>query len=106
MVLVFDESIPWMDTFFESKGELHPAQFLIMPSEDHWKLRGIPPNLDRRMEVRTPLPEAWAGLREEKLAQVSGVKGAIFCHKGKFISIWKTKEDALKAAHLALQKGH
>ena len=41
---------------------------------------------------------------EEELKKVSGIKGAIFCHKGRFISIWETKEDALKALHAALSK--
>lgn len=102
--LIFETSIPWIDNFFESGGDLHPAQFVIMPSGSHWKLRGIPPTLHDRMKVRCPLPEEWAGLLEEDLKKVSGIPGAIFCHKGRFISIWETKEDALKALHIALQK--
>lgn len=103
-VLHFDCSIPWLENFFELGGELHPAQFVIMPAGNHWKLRGIPPNLNERMKVRKPLPEAWAGLHEEELKQVSGIAGAIFCHKGRFISIWETKEDALKALRWVLQQ--
>ncbi len=103
-VLLFDGPIPWIDNFFDLGGEVHPAQFVIMPAGDQWKLRGIPPNLASRMQVRKPLPQKWAGLRDEELSQVSGIPGGIFCHKGRFISIWKTKEDALKALHIALQK--
>ncbi len=101
--LIFETSLPWMENFFELGGEVHPAQFVIMPSSHHWKLRGIPPTLADRMKVRTPLPEHWAGLHEQDLKKVSGIKGAVFCHKGRFISIWETKEDALKALHLALE---
>ena len=103
--LIFEQSIPWIENFFELGGEMHPAQFVIMPSGKHWKLRGIPPNLGDRMKVRKALPEKWAGLRDEALQRVSGVPGAIFCHKGRFISIFETKEDAIQALHLALQKG-
>lgn len=102
-VLIFEESIPWLENFFDLGGEVHPAQFVIMPSGSHWKLRGIPPSLAERMKVRRPMPEAWAGLHEEDLQKVSGIKGAIFCHKGRFISIWKTKEDAIKALHILLR---
>ena len=102
--LMFDSSIPWMENFFELGGEMHPAQFVIMPAGPHWKLRGIPPNYSDRMSVRKPLPQNWAGLHEEDLKKVSGIEGAIFCHKGRFISIWKTKEDALKALHIALKR--
>lgn len=102
-VLVFDEAMPWMDVFFENGGEKHPALFVIMPSGQHWKLRGIPPNSHDRMKVRVPLPEKWAGLMDEKLKQASGISGAIFCHKERFISIWETKEDAMKALEAVLR---
>ncbi len=101
--LIFEESLPWLENFFDLGGEVHPAQFVIMPSGPHWKLRGIPPSLSERMKVRKQLPEEWAGLHEEDLRKVSGIKGAVFCHKGRFISIWETKEDALKALHLIMR---
>lgn len=102
--LIFNEALPWIENFFELGGDLHPAQFVLMPSGDHWKLRGIPPSLAERMKVRKALPDSWAGLRDGDLAKITGLDGAIFCHKGRFISIWKTKEDAIKALHLALRK--
>lgn len=103
--LLFDHNIPWMDIFFELDGEKHSALFVIMPSGKHWKLRGIPPNMEHRMSVRLPLPQAWAGLQLEELKRVSGISGAIFCHKGRFISVWETKEDALKALEKVLNVG-
>ncbi len=101
-VILFEESIPWMDNFFELGGEVHPAQFVIMPAGKHWKLRGIPPSNHERLQVRTPLPQQWAGLREEDLKKISNIPGAIFCHKGRFISIWETKEDAIRASRIVL----
>lgn len=103
--LVFEESIPWMENFFELGGEYHPAQFVIMPAGSHWKLRGIPPSMSERMKVRRPLPLAWAGLHEEELRKASGISGAVFCHKGRFISIWETKQDAEHALRIAMKKG-
>lgn len=102
--LFFDTAMPWQENFFDLGGEEHPALFVIMPSGDHWKLRGIPPNLEHRMQVRLPLPAEWAGLRDEKLQEVSGIPGAIFCHKGRFISVWKTKEDVFKALEYSLKQ--
>lgn len=101
--LFFDKPLPWLENFFSLGGESHPAKFIIMPAHEHWKLRGIPPNLKNRMKVRCPLPESWAGLQNEELKQKSGIPGAIFCHKGRFISIWETKEDAIKALELILK---
>lgn len=102
--LVFDQNIPWLENFFELNGMNHPALFVIMPSGEHWKLRGIPPSFQERMKVRMPLPEEWAGLLDEDLKQVTGIPGAIFCHKGRFVSVWETRDDALKALELILKK--
>ena len=100
--LFFDQSISWLESFFALNGKEHPALFVIMPAKEHWKLRGIPPDYERRMQVRLPLPEAWAGLLGEDLKKVAGIPGAIFCHKGRFTSVWETKEDAIKALKVVL----
>lgn len=102
--LIFEKAIPWMDPFFSAGGENHSALFVVMPSKGHWKLRAIPPNSHEKMKVRKPLPQAWAGLSSDDLKKASGVSGAIFCHKGRFFSLWETEEDALRALKIALKK--
>ncbi|MDP1879561.1 MAG: MYG1 family protein [Parachlamydiaceae bacterium] len=101
--LIFDKNLPWLEIFFELNGKNHPALFVIMPSGSHWKLRGIPPSYEDRMKVRIPLPKNWAGLLEDDLKKASQIPGAIFCHKGRFISVWETKEDAMKALEYTLK---
>lgn len=101
--LIFNKSIPWQESFFSMGGKNHPALFVIMPAGSHWKLRVIPPDYERRMELRMPLPEKWAGLLGNDLKKASGISGAIFCHKGRFTSVWETKEDALKALDTVLK---
>lgn len=103
-VMYFDEAMPWIESFFDLGGGKHVAQFIIMPAGDQWKLRGIPPSYDKRMQVRVPMPKEWAGLIDEELKDKSGILGAVFCHKGRFISIWKTKEDAEKALEYIQRK--
>ncbi len=102
--LLFEENIPWIEMFFELGGVHHPAQFVIMPADHHWKLRGIPPSMKERMKVRVPQPKEWAGLLNDELKEASGIEGAVFCHKGRFISVWETKEDALKALDYTLKQ--
>ena len=104
--LIFETNIPWLEIFFELDGCNHPAKFVVMPSGKHWKLRGIPPTYDDRMKVRVPLPKEWAGLLQDDLKKVSGISGAIFCHKGRFISVWETCDDAIKALNYALGKSY
>lgn len=102
--LMFDRPIPWIENFFDLGGENHPALFVIMPSGTNWKLRAIPPSLKERMKIRCSHPKNWTGLHEKDLVKVTGIEGAVFCHKGGFISIWKTKEEAVKALGLILAK--
>lgn len=102
--LVFEKAIPWLESFFSLEGKNHSALFVIMPAGEHWKLRAIPPDYEHRMQLRVPLPEEWAGLLDENLKRVSGIKGAVFCHKGRFTSVWETKEDALNALRYVLKK--
>jgi len=102
--LIFSEPLPWVDSFFELGGEKHPAKFLLMPtSQNQWKVRAIPPSEKDKMDTRVPLPAAWSGLMGEALEKVSKIPGAVFCHKGRFVSIWETKESAEKALHEALK---
>jgi uncharacterized UPF0160 family protein len=103
-VMYFDEAMPWIESFFDLGGSKHVAQFIIMPAGDQWKLRGIPPSYDKRMQVRVPMPKEWAGLINGELKSKSGISGAVFCHKGRFISIWETKEDAEKALEYIQRK--
>lgn len=104
--LFFDNTLPWQESFFALDGKHHPALFVIMPAGEHWKLRAIPPDNEHRMQVRCPLPEKWAGLLGDQLKKVSGISGAVFCHKGRFTSVWETKEDALLALKFILKQNH
>ena len=104
LCLMFENSIPWLESFFELDGISHNAKFIIMPAGGHWKLRGIPPSFEDRMNVRIPLPKEWAGLLEDDLKKASNIKGAVFCHKGRFTSVWETKKDAIAALKYTLNK--
>lgn len=101
-LLLFERELPWLENFFELGGESHPALFVVMPAGDHWKVRAIPPNYQQRMAVRLPLPRAWAGLLDEELERISGIPGAIFCHKARFISVWDGRDAALAAVEKVL----
>ncbi len=48
-------------------------------------------------------PKHWAGLDEE-LADVTGVRDALFCHKNRFIATASTKEGAIALTELALEE--
>lgn len=54
--------------------------------------------------TRADLPAAWAGLTGEALEAASGVPGAIFCHKGRFIAAARSREAALALAKIAVRE--
>lgn len=75
--------------------------FVVHPREKDWCLTGIRRGEDS-FELRADLPAAWAGLTNEDLEAASGVKGATFCHNGRFIAAAKTREAALAMAAIAV----
>jgi uncharacterized UPF0160 family protein len=64
---------------------------------NHWMAVAIPQQ-DCSFENKVLFPEAWSGLANEELATISGIDGAIFCHKERYIFVAKTKQAALEAS--------
>ncbi|GAA4221047.1 uncharacterized UPF0160 family protein [Sagittula marina] len=75
--------------------------FVVHPRDADWALTGIRVSGDS-FEQRANLPEAWAGLTDEALEAASGVKGAKFCHNGRFIAVASSREAILKMAEIAV----
>jgi len=77
--------------------------FVVHPRDKDWCLTGIRRSEDG-FELRADLPSSWAGLTNEDLEVASGVKGATFCHNGRFIAAAKTREAALAMADIAVNE--
>lgn len=77
--------------------------FVVHPRDKDWCLTTIR-RADEGFEVRADLPAAWAGLSNGDLEAVCGVKGASFCHNGRFVAAAKTREAVLAMAGLAAQE--
>ena len=75
--------------------------FVATPRSDGWTLTGIRLAEDG-FDLRADLPAAWAGLTDEALEEASGVKGAKFCHNGRFIAVADTREAIMQLADLAV----
>lgn len=75
--------------------------FVVHPRDKDWCLTGIR-RADEGFELRADLPAAWAGLTNGDLEAACGIKGATFCHNGRFIAAAKTREAALAMAELAV----
>lgn len=79
------------------------AMFVIRPRMNigGWTVRGVPDAV-HSFDVKKPFPTSWGGLDNEMLASVSGVPGALFCHRNRWIAGAQTKEEAIKLAEIAL----
>lgn len=100
-ILVFDgQAVPWKDHLYTLEGEeggedkvlyvLYPEK----PTPDaKWRVQAVPVTKDS-FESRKPLPEAWRGVRDEKLDEVTGIPGCVFVHAAGFIGGNKTFEGA------------
>ncbi|MBC2771583.1 MYG1 family protein [Rhizobium sp. AQ_MP] len=77
--------------------------FVVHPRDKDWCITGIRKTEDS-FEQRADLPAAWAGLSNGDLEAVCGVKGASFCHNGRFIAAATSREAILAMAEIAVEQ--
>lgn len=106
-VLVIDKNIDgWRETVLASENpKAKNLLYGVFLADDgsKWNVQAIPPSLDNMTGQRKPFPEAWRGLRDTGLAEVTGVDSAIFCHNNGFFASAKTKEGAIELAKKAAE---
>lgn len=96
-VLIFDAPMK-RDVLMEYKD----VNVIVTPDEQKTKWSAVAvPAEEGTFASRVYFPQSWAGLRDEELAEVSGIADAIFCHKERFIFVAKSREGAVKAAREA-----
>jgi uncharacterized UPF0160 family protein len=76
--------------------------FVVHPRDKDWCLTGIR-RADEGFELRADLPAAWAGLIDADLEAATGVSGASFCHKGRFIAAARSRDAVLALADIAVR---
>ncbi|TNE85645.1 MAG: hypothetical protein EP330_24655 [Deltaproteobacteria bacterium] len=87
----------WKPAYFELGGADHPTEYALYPGMDgKWHVLAIPPGFGDFAQKRS-LPEEWAGLTGSSLEKATGIEGAKFCHKNRFIAVFMTREGALEA---------
>jgi len=97
-LIFLDGDYPWKDMLARFPEPL----FVVHPQDTVWYLECVRDN-PHMFVNRKNLPEGWAGLRDEELAQITDVPDAVFCHRNRFMAVAKSKEGALALAKLALQ---
>ena len=98
-IITLANAYPWKSVISEKDEPL----LVIYPRHDGtWGIEGVPVKDGKEFEIRMKFPESWAGLRTDKLAAVSGIDDARFCHNGRWLCVTGSKEGALSLAQKAL----
>lgn len=87
----------WQNYMIPTKTKL----VVFMEDDESWIVQSVP-ICRGSFEVKIKTPQEWRCLRNLELETASGIKDAVFCHKDGFLSVWKTKEAAFKAAEKIL----
>ena len=91
--LVLDEYIPYEYAIFKLGLDV---DFVVYPSNRGCYAAHTVPTKYKGFTPKIPFKKEWAGLRDEELQKVSGIKTAHFCHKKLFLATADTKEDAIR----------
>ena len=97
--LYLDEYMPYEQTVLttESAADVY---FVVYPSNrGGYGIKTIPISQEDHTK-RLDFPASWAGLVDEELENVSGIKGLRFCHSTRFLATC----DTLETAKLVIEK--
>ena len=103
--MLFERAVVWKSHIFELEEELGITEkplYVVYPDEaNKWRVQAVPVNPES-FESRRALPEAWRGIRDEQLSELSGIPQCVFVHQSGFIGGNHTREGALRMATQAL----
>ena len=95
------QTFPWLEPIINHNiasswlGDLQLIYFVIFPyPSGGWAAQCVPASLEEKFEQRIPFPKEWAG-QTDKLAEISGIKDATFCHNGCFFVRANSKEGVI-----------
>jgi uncharacterized UPF0160 family protein len=99
-LLILDKYCPYGEAL-QSIDDNKEVLFVIYPRKDSFAIQTV---RGSNREDRKKLPKAWAGKRDQELAEVTGVQDAVFCHTGRFIAVTISYDGILKLAQLAIKE--
>jgi uncharacterized UPF0160 family protein len=98
-ILELDRKMPWQETVF---AHGLPVLYAVYPVPGGiWMVDAMPTEPGSFAQI-LPLPEAWAGLRGQELAAVSGIADVVFVRPQRFVGAAGSREGALAMASRAI----
>lgn len=100
-ILILEEYIPYEYAIFKLGLDIN---FVVYPSNRGGYAAHTVPTKYKGFTPKIPFKKEWAGLREEQLQKISGIKTARFCHKKLFLATAESKEDAIQLIYKSIGK--
>lgn len=105
-----DKRLLILDTYYPYSAVINnmPEVLLVIYpdlSDGNWSIETIP-EAPFSYTSKILFPENWGGKNNSNLEEATGVKGSIFCHNRRFITVAKNKEAAIELAHIALKEAN
>ncbi len=99
-IIILEKYHPFKKVF----EKLPEPLFVIFPRENKsaWVVKAVNKEGDE-FKCRKDFPSSWAGLQDEEFQKITRVSDAIFCHKGLFLAVAKSKKGAIKLAQIAVE---
>lgn len=97
-IVVLPRFAPWQELVINHSD----AEVVVFPDgrSGTWVVQTVPERIGENSPAL--MPNEWGGKRDLELEALSGIEGAVFCHKGLFMFVATTKEGALEAADRVL----
>ena len=101
--LELEEYIPYEETILKNEEGNHILFALYPSNRGGWGIKTIKKSAEDKTD-RLYFPENWAGLENQELEKITGIKDVTFCHSGRFLMTCKTKEAAYKVLEKVLNQ--
>lgn len=101
--LELEEYIPYEETILKNEEGNHILFALYPSNRGGWGIKTIKKSAEDKTD-RLSFPENWAGLENQELEKITGIKDVAFCHSGRFLMTCKTKEAAYKVLEKVLNQ--
>lgn len=96
-ILYLEQAMPWKEAV-----KAFDILYVIYPSlRGGYNIQAVPDSVDFG-KLRCPLPEEWRGADKETLRTLTGIDSLEFCHNSGFLCVAGTREDAHRAARMAM----
>lgn len=100
-ILLLDRYVEWEDAV----SKFNNIKFVVYPERtgSGWRAETARDDIENYNSDRGAFPKNWRGVRDQDLAQMSGIRDAVFCTNGGWLAGAKSKEGAIEMVKMALQ---